>query len=179
MKRVLALILSLLLALGLLAGCGDSAGGATPDSATPDSAPEASAAPTRYESESFAVPLPPGWRAIRVAEDVVTLGKDLGDSEDTTDMKKLWLGVEYSADHELGCDDIAPDVILTDEEPMTFGPYTYQVKSTRQGDLSGWILTAAAGGGRLRVSIQFDVGELSASLDDADIRAIISGITLS
>lgn len=188
MKKLLAILLSLVLCAGLLAACSKEQAPATPD--TTD-APGGSAAPTvtgeTYDVGNFTVLVPEGW----MASPILDMWSDSGDMD--PDQINLVKGGTSDFDvytkPSVQVVHYDPGSMLTpskdfyegaeDVEPITTGSLTWEGFRTTDllGNAMTILWTTAGDGHQYQINAFYQTEQGSYALTDADVQAIFASIS--
>ena len=177
MKQLTALLLSAILCLGLLAACSGSSDPATAEPTAADTTADP-AEEGVFDAGSFTVTVPEGWLALESGvSDLALIGKGVTEA-DYGDTSKPWIGIEYSTTEHFDFSNVLDGIDTQDLGQMTFGSLTYQVIAIGMDYFKGYDMIADSSDFSVRVSIQYHTAFASATLDDDDVKALLSSITL-
>lgn len=180
MKKVLAMGLAVVMSFAVLAGCGGTENGASGESADVVKGEV-------YDAGNVSVLVPEGWMAIPVddiwSEDEEATDPDqiqvCKDAESDIDiLLKPYVHVVY---YDESTDMMQPSSDWYDDveelEPITAGDKTWEgFKASSIGLPFATLWTGEAGGDQFQATIWLETDELSISLDDADVMAILESI---
>lgn len=182
MKRLVLILL--VLSVCLLWGCGSSEEAGKKAEATTQAAAE----PTVYETGTFSVKVPDGWKAIPVTD-------PFAEEPNTLDPDALHIGKGIEAEMDLftnpyiRVDYFGPDLEWSspkdfyedpqDLEPFTTGSYTWEGFTVAEFGTVNAILVSHNGDQTFQVSVILENGDKKISLEDEDVRLILESIALA
>ena len=179
MRKTIALLSTLVLAFGM-ASCtgGDNQSTAGTDTTTGSGAvTEATASTTKVELEGYSVSLPSGWVSIPSSD------KKSVKVYKTDDVNKIFgvneIDITYKAKAKYSLVTAAFDS-FEEVKDLKLGSYTWNgAKGPYGGGKELMSLNTTVGEGYISADIWIKVGDSTISVDDADVKAIIEGITVA
>lgn len=174
MKKMIAILMTVLMSMSLLAGCGGSGGGGD------TSSNEITVKGTVFDAGNVKALVPEGWKAFEVPDafsdemdpDIMHIIK--GGSKDTDMLSHAYIRLEYfGPDRWMLTPDKEWYEDCTDLQPFEAGGYTWNGFSGMTMDTPITVLWTEADNIGYQLNLMTDADKSSFKLEDADVQAIL------